>query len=662
MAQAVSPSRIFVVWVIFWLPVSVYGQGADNPDRLQVRAGYFATPLELAGDKHKRKITSILIDCENLDERDAKGYVTIDSSLLEFNYFGDATPVDEKPTQEYEVSLTRIVEPARLMEKRKLFKIEFAEEFCDRILFLNIPQDTSQAAKLLVCPKYRPSERRRDYGPTIERMIPLVNTGPSESHPMEEPVANDVILSTGYLNLFGDTTGGIEFYLKPGETGSIQNNMNRTLIQDYGDGAMQTTAAVNNKPARFLDKKITDPLKLGRRVFELEGQLPRRRAESESSNVTETCYLVVGPKSPGNHRMVFKQNKVVRIVPLRDIGWERHLTWFARITDAIAADAVRQLRKFSGNQFKYVVNEQGDVYSAELENEISNQTMALLFKFPRLRRLKLTRYQASSQPIHLESIDQLPDLEFVLLQSMQVSDPVMESLGRLTNLSTLIIHNKETASSQRLITDNGVRSLAGLQKLKRLDISGKQISDGCLSDLQHLEQLQSLSMFNTSVTISGAASVAMALPDCRIYLNNYGGGSNRVSFSLSKDRKNLVFSGTAKQADYENIAKLERTQAIRIPANATDENIQPISTMKSLRSISIRNNHNVTNETVKHLSSLPELQRLELAGCSKLDSGCLENITSMSILAHLSLPRKGISNEAVKELKNKMPDCQIHQH
>jgi internalin A len=66
------------------------------------------------------------------------------------------------------------------------------------------------------------------------------------------------------------------------------------------------------------------------------------------------------------------------------------------------------------------------------------------------------------------------------------------------------------------VTDAGLKELAGLKSLQRLNLSGTQVTDAGLKELAGLISLQILHLDNTQVTNVGIDELRKALPGVRI--------------------------------------------------------------------------------------------------------------------------------------------------
>jgi hypothetical protein len=79
----------------------------------------------------------------------------------------------------------------------------------------------------------------------------------------------------------------------------------------------------------------------------------------------------------------------------------------------------------------------------------------------------------------------------------QLTDAMLRDVGRIDHLVRL------DASGSKAVTDDGVRSIAGLARLRHLDLGGTAITDRALEVLTTLPALESLALWGTRITDAG---------------------------------------------------------------------------------------------------------------------------------------------------------------
>jgi len=89
----------------------------------------------------------------------------------------------------------------------------------------------------------------------------------------------------------------------------------------------------------------------------------------------------------------------------------------------------------------------------------------------------------------------------VLEANGQMTDEVLERVSRISHLEALSL------GGSKALTDGGIRHLARLPRLRRLDLSGTGVTDDGLGVLRDLPALEALSLVMTGVTDVGVAHV-----------------------------------------------------------------------------------------------------------------------------------------------------------
>jgi Leucine-rich repeat (LRR) protein len=84
----------------------------------------------------------------------------------------------------------------------------------------------------------------------------------------------------------------------------------------------------------------------------------------------------------------------------------------------------------------------------------------------------------------------------------QMTDEILADIARVDGIVGLHLNGS------RGVTDEGSRHLAGMSRLKRLDLSGTSITDRGLEILRHLPALDNLSLAGTAITDAGARELA----------------------------------------------------------------------------------------------------------------------------------------------------------
>ena len=100
-------------------------------------------------------------------------------------------------------------------------------------------------------------------------------------------------------------------------------------------------------------------------------------------------------------------------------------------------------------------------------------------------------------------------LEWLKYFDPQITDAGLKVLAKLPKLTKLNLGGTT-------ITDAGLKEVAKLEKLTYLNLNETQITDAGLEEVAKMKQLQELTLTSTKVTKAGVAQFQKALPKCEI--------------------------------------------------------------------------------------------------------------------------------------------------
>jgi len=168
------------------------------------------------------------------------------------------------------------------------------------------------------------------------------------------------------------------------------------------------------------------------------------------------------------------------------------------------------------------------------ETTIGNEAIDLMIHFPNLRRLRVSKTQIDAAGVvALAKLTSLEDLD--LSECVQISDDAMKPLSKLSKLKKLNLWriNLSDAGIEPLqgmtsleslnldntrLSDQGMAYLAGLTKLTFLHLGSTQISDTGLVHLEKLKALKELKLTRTAISQKGVDQLKLSLPDANIQL------------------------------------------------------------------------------------------------------------------------------------------------
>jgi len=102
---------------------------------------------------------------------------------------------------------------------------------------------------------------------------------------------------------------------------------------------------------------------------------------------------------------------------------------------------------------------------------------------------------------------------------LAIRDAIYKSSGELTKADyntviTLVFENYLVGGA--LLKDEGLKEVAKLRNLEKLNLERHNITDTGLKELTELKQLKELNLRRTKVTYSGVTKLQNALPKCKI--------------------------------------------------------------------------------------------------------------------------------------------------
>jgi internalin A len=159
-------------------------------------------------------------------------------------------------------------------------------------------------------------------------------------------------------------------------------------------------------------------------------------------------------------------------------------------------------------------------------HNVSDDGARWLAELPNLKKLHMSDSQISNQA--LVHFAKLKHIEILSLTGRPFSDAGLAALKETTSLKELCVGYFEgfkqpdantgesdmpaTAMHNDQITDEGLKSLAGLTQLELLDLQNTDVTDAGLQSLRGLKNLKALWVSGTKVTKEGWAELAEVIP------------------------------------------------------------------------------------------------------------------------------------------------------
>ncbi len=202
-----------------------------------------------------------------------------------------------------------------------------------------------------------------------------------------------------------------------------------------------------------------------------------------------------------------------------------------------------------------------------------------------------------------EALARCVHLEYLALRNYALSDDDLARFARLQQLQELRFH------STPRITDAGLKSLASLRKLKRLDLSHSAITDAGLEWLHDLD-IEYLDVSNTPVKGPGLRH----LRKCNhLYIWNTGVADEGLAFL------NAFLTDTEGESPPQAPPRL---QVLLAGPRITDAGLKHLEKCPQLADLSLHES-SITGAGLKRcLDRLPQIRRLDLSRCTIDFSDC----------------------------------------
>lgn len=183
------------------------------------------------------------------------------------------------------------------------------------------------------------------------------------------------------------------------------------------------------------------------------------------------------------------------------------------------------------------------------------------------------------------------------------------------------------------VTDEGLRNVAGFDRLTILYLSRTPIGDDGTSYLARLKELRALHLDETKVTDIGLANIAALTHLAELWL-----GSTKVS-----------------GAGLKSLARLSQLRDLRVDDTAVDD--EGLVHLAGLPLVVLDvSATRVSDRGLAEIGKLHELQTLRLSGTRISDAG-LRHLYQLKSLSTLELTRTPVSHDALEALQAALPDC-----
>ena len=282
----------------------------------------------------------------------------------------------------------------------------------------------------------------------------------------------------------------------------------------------------------------------------------------------------------------------------------------------------------------------------------------------------------------------LPNLKEIVWGGRHFHDGWCKEIETFTQLEGLFFHGKLTdrglAVVEKLpnlvalslldtnITDDGLRHLKNLKKLRWLSLNGcRNVTDKGLVHLKGLTNLEDLNLEMTKTTSKGMAHLKGLTKLKRIRLSDY---ADQAFAELGKPKPKEVglkqfanltelrridgSSRVVSDDDLKSLARLTKLEILNLRStDISDEGLAHLVHLKSLKELELYGT-GVTNQGLSHLRKLTKLESLEL-GLTLVDDGAIEHLRTMTHLRYLGLFGTEVSKQGIEKLRRALPRTKI---
>ena len=503
-------------------------------EAIHLRAG-LPTPWVITEAPKKQVATSLEIRGELDGDGDGWGTVTLGEGPLEFNPFGDENRTSTKIAERRRVRLRRVTQqeldeskkellsklpPRRVPpEQRRLYEVVFEDAFPVQVFL--VLSDGTHPHRLTI---YDADQKVPGLRSSPTRILNLHGVPAVDMPVADTPFNNSLDLVTYAPISKGTGLRQISVRGKgnPRDSVRLHFDINTIGFNEFGDQTSTTLMGGGTVIESTLHQiDVTDPQKKLRRLFEI---IPNR------GDRTTKYFLVLSPTGGANRLLIKERGQLQHILPLQNS--RRRLRMLARLEELSATEqqAMADLTETIDYGFDFQV-ESGAVVQLDVQTAgDSHHVDPMLKQLTNLRRISFSRTRLTA--VGLPSLGSLAKLESIVFSGSSIDDNGLASVKDLAGLETLIfdgcqgITDRGVAHFEKLknlrvlhicrddtlhgenpsaevITDVGMKHLAGLRRLEDLTLTGQTISDAGLRHLKALTNLKRLSLSGGDISDAG---------------------------------------------------------------------------------------------------------------------------------------------------------------
>lgn len=340
--------------------------------------------------------------------------------------------------------------------------------------------------------------------------------------------------------------------------------------------------------------------------------------------------------------------------------------WAMPLSDALlkALLEIRSLEEIEVSTLPTFLNETIRHYE---DSPLTDAGIAALQKRSNLKSLGLRQTVKVSGDAWRKVLPTLTSLENLRLFECSLKDDVLPALSGLKGLKQLDLCgnpgitdaglkslsglNKVTNLNLRgtSITDAGFEHLSGMTELEELNLAGPGIKDEGFKYLAKCKKLSSLHFREDSVNFTGTGLKAFAGQTFR-YLDIDETGITDAGLAEIKNLK-IAWEETLFLPQY-GLTKYKKDQKFwegLHPDRITDAGLKYLGEIRNIRWVKVGGG-GITDAGLEHLTSLVNLRELEIGPCPNIKGPGLKALHALPALQELDISRTNVSAEHLTHL------------
>lgn len=288
--------------------------------------------------------------------------------------------------------------------------------------------------------------------------------------------------------------------------------------------------------------------------------------------------------------------------------------------------------------------------------EISDMDLIPLVQLPRLRAVRLGGTAVTDDG--MKTIAGIASLEDLDLRDCGISDDGLAHLVGLNKLKALRLSGKSGACS---VSDDGMVHVAKLPNLKLLAVDYLWISEDGVKQIVGLDNLQELYMAETTIGNEAVELFAMfpRLKKLRLARNQIDAvgiaGLPKITGLEELDLSECAQLFDDAMPPLGELKNLKKLNLWRL--NISDVGIEPLQNLTAMESLNLDNTR-LSDAGMSYLSGMKNLTFLHLGSTQITDEG-LTALSGLTRLEDLKVTRTAVTKDGVAELAKSLPKTTI---